>query len=57
MHKCDFCGKDETQVTKLIAGPGVDICDECVIFCMQVLTTELVNDSRKLSLVRRNIEN
>lgn len=30
---CSFCGKDHTQVAKLVAGPGVYICDECVALC------------------------
>ena len=31
--KCSFCGKSQKQVKKLIAGPGVYICDECVDLC------------------------
>lgn len=38
---CSFCGKFHTQVTKLIAGPGIMICDECVIVCCEILATEL----------------
>ena len=34
---CSFCGKDNTRVTRLIAGPGVYICDECVALCGQIL--------------------
>ncbi len=34
---CSFCGKDNTQVTRLIAGPGVHICDECVGLCDEIL--------------------
>jgi hypothetical protein len=38
---CSFCGKDHTDVSKLIAGPGVYICDECVIVCCEILAKEL----------------
>lgn len=37
---CSFCGKLSTQVAKLIAGPGVYICDECVIICCEILAKE-----------------
>ena len=33
---CSFCGKSHAEVKKLIAGPGVYICDNCVILCKQV---------------------
>ena len=36
---CSFCLKPEPEVTALIAGPGVCICDECVALCQQVMTT------------------
>jgi len=35
---CSFCWKSRTQVTKLVAGPGVHICDACVALCSRVLT-------------------
>ena len=35
--KCSFCGKSKQQVGKLIAGPGVYICDECVEFCNEII--------------------
>jgi ATP-dependent Clp protease ATP-binding subunit ClpX len=35
--ECSFCGKSEQQVAKLIAGPAVQICDECVDLCNQIL--------------------
>lgn len=38
---CSFCGKLPTQVSKLIAGPGIYICDECVIVCGEILAKEL----------------
>jgi ATP-dependent Clp protease ATP-binding subunit ClpX len=37
---CSFCGKDKEQVSKLIAGPGVYICDECVGLCDDILAGE-----------------
>ena len=39
--KCSFCGHSQKQVKKLIAGPGVYICDECVILCTEILDDEL----------------
>ncbi|NES78222.1 MULTISPECIES: ATP-dependent protease ATP-binding subunit ClpX [Okeania] len=44
--KCSFCGKSQDQVRKLIAGPGVYICDECVELCNEILEEEIFN-SRK----------
>ncbi len=40
--KCSFCGKSQEQVRKLIAGPGVYICDECVELCNEILDEELI---------------
>ena len=39
--KCSFCGKSQDQVRKLIAGPGVYVCDECVELCNEILDEEL----------------
>ena len=36
-HRCSFCGKHQDQVTKIIAGPGAYICNECVHLCMEIL--------------------
>ena len=44
--KCSFCGKSQEQVRKLIAGPGVYICDECVELCNEILDEELLDASR-----------
>src|SRR5664279_326594 len=44
---CSFCGKSHAEVKKLIAGPGVYICDNCVILCKQVLDKELAGVTRK----------
>jgi hypothetical protein len=41
--KCSFCSKSQDDVKKLIAGPGVFICDECVILCSEILDEELFN--------------
>ncbi len=43
--KCSFCGKSQDQVKKLIAGPGVYICDECVDLCNEILDEELFDSS------------
>ncbi|MBX9569863.1 MAG: ATP-dependent protease ATP-binding subunit ClpX [Candidatus Obscuribacterales bacterium] len=43
--KCSFCGKSQDQVKKLIAGPGVYICDECVDLCNEILDEELFEGS------------
>lgn len=37
---CSFCGKDQDQVRKLIAGPSVNICDECVELCNDIIEGE-----------------
>jgi ATP-dependent Clp protease ATP-binding subunit ClpX len=41
--KCSFCGKSQKQVRKLIAGPGVYICDECVDLCNEIMEEELAS--------------
>lgn len=43
--KCSFCGKSQKQVKKLIAGPGVYICDECIDLCNEILEEELAETS------------
>ena len=43
--KCSFCGKSQKQVKKLIAGPGVYICDECIDLCNEIIEEELVEAS------------
>ena len=42
--KCSFCGKSQKQVKKLIAGPGVYICDECIDLCNEIIEEELAAD-------------
>ena len=39
--KCSFCGKSQKQVKKLIAGPGVYICDECIELCNEIVADEI----------------
>ena len=46
--KCSFCGKSQDQVRKLIAGPGVYICDECIDLCNEILDEELVDSCRPI---------
>jgi ATP-dependent Clp protease ATP-binding subunit ClpX len=43
--KCSFCGKSQNQVRKLIAGPGVYICDECIELCNEIIEEELAEVS------------
>jgi ATP-dependent Clp protease ATP-binding subunit ClpX len=43
--KCSFCGKSQKQVKKLIAGPGVYICDECIDLCNEIIEEELSQTS------------
>ena len=47
--KCSFCGKSQKQVKKLIAGPGVYICDECIDLCNEIIEEEL-SESSELKL-------
>lgn len=50
--KCSFCGKTQKQVRKLIAGPGVYICDECIELCNEIIEEELaeVTESSEFTL-------
>ena len=48
--KCSFCGKSQKQVKKLIAGPGVYICDECIDLCNEIIEEELA-ETTELGLV------
>src|SRR5574344_2619707 len=45
--KCSFCGKTQDQVKKLIAGPEVYICDECVELCNEILDEEFFENKDK----------
>ena len=50
---CSFCGKSHAEVRKLIAGPGVYICDSCINVCKGILDKELNDDSRRQSTTLR----
>ena len=54
--KCSFCGKTQDQVKKLIAGPEVYICDECVELCNEILDEEFLEGKDKDSEVKDNKE-
>ena len=51
---CSFCGKSQHEVRKLIAGPNVFICDECVELCMDIVGKEKKSSSRKVNGPARN---
>lgn len=50
--KCSFCGKNQEQVRKLIAGPGVYICDECIELCNEIIEEELSRHTEDLQRFR-----
>ena len=50
---CSFCGKSHAEVRKLIAGPGVYICDSCITVCKGILDKEIGEDSRRQSATLR----
>ncbi len=55
-YRCSFCGKNQEQVHRLIAGPGgVYICDECVELCQQIISDER-EAARRADAVRARIE-
>ena len=45
---CSFCGKSQKEVKKLIAGPTVFVCDECVELCMDIIKEDTKNNKKKL---------
>jgi len=45
--KCSFCGKSQDQVKRLIAGPGVYICDECIELCSEIVAEELTEKNEQ----------
>lgn len=47
--KCSFCGKGQNQVKKLVAGPAVYICDECVTLCKEIMAEEWAEERGKVS--------
>jgi len=48
--KCSFCGKPQAQVRKLVAGPGVYICDECIELCSEIVEEELAAEEPRSGL-------
>ncbi len=46
--KCSFCGKSQRHVRKLIAGPGVYICDECIELCNDIVEDEFAGETEPL---------
>ncbi len=43
---CSFCGKNQSEVRKLIAGPAVYICDECIQLCSEIIEEESEKDTK-----------
>ncbi len=50
--RCSFCGKPQSQVKRLVAGPGVYICDECVEMCMDIISDAMMESEPASSDVR-----
>ena len=52
--KCAFCGKSQEQVRRLIAGPGVYICNECVLLCQEIIADEVeIDEDAELGLLKK----
>ena len=49
--KCSFCGKSQENVKKIIAGPGVYICDECINVCQEIIEDEFYEDDEEFDEV------
>jgi ClpX C4-type zinc finger len=47
---CSFCGKDQNQVGKIIAGPAVFICDECIDLCNDIIMEECEHESKETAV-------
>lgn len=55
--KCSFCGKSQEQVKRLIAGPGVYICDECINLCSEIITDDCEDEQKvEVSKIPKPIE-
>ena len=52
--KCSFCGKSQDQVRKLIAGPGVYICDECIDLCNEIIDEEELNMLQQMKVLKKS---
>jgi hypothetical protein len=48
VYCCSFCGKAQTEVKTLVAGPGVFICDECVQLCQQIIARKTATQTREV---------
>ena len=44
---CSFCGKKQSEVKKLVAGPTVYICNECVLLCVDIIAADVDHETRK----------
>ena len=53
--KCSFCGKTQKQVKKLIAGPGVYICDECIDLCNDIIRDEAAQADPSGTITRSDL--
>ena len=53
--RCSFCGKSQENVKKIVAGPGIYICDECVALCNSIIESELYDDE-EMDYTLNNIE-
>ena len=49
--KCSFCGKSQENVKKIIAGPGVYICDECINVCQEIIQDEFYEADEEIEVV------
>ena len=54
--KCSFCGKTQDQVRRLIAGPNVYICDECVELCDEIIQEEMEETVEEETLSLQNLK-
>ena len=45
VYRCSFCGKSQTEVKTLVAGPGVFICDECVQLCQSIIAKKVATQA------------
>ena len=55
VFRCSFCGKSQTEVRKLVAGPGVFICDECVGLCLPIISRKSEERGAATSLLPQNV--
>ena len=53
--KCSFCGKSQDQVRRLVAGPGVNICDECVELCSDIIDDDFEEFSGPVKIGRAHV--